>query len=121
MRSSRLCGRSREAENDLAEATAALERARREAEGSRYQSDRLVFMRATLTDEVEAAAWSYLEEIDEMGGLVDSFNVMTRDLLTSKLQVEAASQALRDAIITARDRIPPHARERLGLLIGKYL
>lgn len=43
----------RQAENDLAEATEALERARREAEGSQYQSDRLVFMRATLTDEVE--------------------------------------------------------------------
>jgi len=30
-------------------------------------------------------------------------------------------QALRDAIITDRARIPPQARERLGLLIGKYL
>jgi len=30
-------------------------------------------------------------------------------------------QALRDAIITDRGRIPPQARERLGLLIGKYL
>jgi len=30
-------------------------------------------------------------------------------------------QALRDAIITDRAKIPPRARERLGLLIGKYL
>ena len=30
-------------------------------------------------------------------------------------------QALRDAIITDRAKIPPQARERLGLLIGKYL
>jgi len=29
--------------------------------------------------------------------------------------------ALRDAIITARDRIPPATRERLKLLVGKYL
>ena len=29
--------------------------------------------------------------------------------------------ALRDAIITARDRIPPATRERLRLLVGKYL
>ncbi len=31
------------------------------------------------------------------------------------------SRALRDAIITARDRIPPATRERLKLLVGKYL
>jgi len=31
------------------------------------------------------------------------------------------SHALRDAIITARDRIPPATRERLKLLVGKYL
>jgi 5'-methylthioadenosine phosphorylase len=29
--------------------------------------------------------------------------------------------ALRDAILTARDRIPPATRERLKLLVGKYL
>jgi len=31
------------------------------------------------------------------------------------------SRALRDAIITARNRIPPATRERLKLLVGKYL
>jgi len=31
------------------------------------------------------------------------------------------SRALQDAIITARDRIPPATRERLKLLVGKYL
>ncbi|MBI3002841.1 MAG: S-methyl-5'-thioadenosine phosphorylase [candidate division NC10 bacterium] len=31
------------------------------------------------------------------------------------------AHALRDAIITARDRIPPATRERLKLLVGKYL
>lgn len=46
----------RQAENDLADAREALERARREAENSSYQSDRLVFMRASLADEVEALA-----------------------------------------------------------------
>lgn len=29
--------------------------------------------------------------------------------------------ALRDALITARDRIPPETKERLSLLVGKYL
>jgi len=29
--------------------------------------------------------------------------------------------ALKDAIITARDRIPPETKERLSLLVGKYL
>ena len=33
----------------------------------------------------------------------------------------ACPHALRDAIITARDRIPPATRERLKLLVGKYL
>jgi len=33
----------------------------------------------------------------------------------------ACAHALRDAIITARDRIPPATRERLKLLVGKYL
>jgi hypothetical protein len=29
--------------------------------------------------------------------------------------------ALRDAIITSKDLIPPHKRKELALLIGKYL
>lgn len=44
----------RQAENDLSDAREALDRARREAENASYQSDRLVFMRASLADEVEA-------------------------------------------------------------------
>jgi len=44
----------RTAENDLAEAREALARARRDAESQTYQSDRLVFMRASVVDEVEA-------------------------------------------------------------------
>lgn len=46
----------RRAESELADAREALERARREAESQTYQSDRLVFMRASLADEVEALA-----------------------------------------------------------------
>lgn len=46
----------REAENDLAEAHEALARARHAADSQRYQSDRLVFMRASVRDEVEALA-----------------------------------------------------------------
>lgn len=44
----------RAAENEVAEAREALARARREAENRAYQSDRLVFMRASVADEVEA-------------------------------------------------------------------
>jgi hypothetical protein len=44
----------REAEHDLATAREELSRARRAAEGRHYQSDRLVFMRASVKEEVEA-------------------------------------------------------------------
>ncbi len=44
----------REAENDLADSREALARARRAADSQQYQSDRLVFMRASVRDEVEA-------------------------------------------------------------------
>lgn len=44
----------REAEQSVAEAREALARARRAADGQRYQSDRLVFMRASVKDEAEA-------------------------------------------------------------------
>jgi 5'-methylthioadenosine phosphorylase len=30
-------------------------------------------------------------------------------------------EALATAILTERDKIPPHTREKLGLLLGKYL
>jgi hypothetical protein len=43
----------REAEHHLAEAREALSRARQEAASQQYQSDRLVFMRASVRDEVE--------------------------------------------------------------------
>ena len=33
----------------------------------------------------------------------------------------SCGSALATAILTAKDRIPAEARERLGLLIGKYL
>jgi 5'-methylthioadenosine phosphorylase len=33
----------------------------------------------------------------------------------------AAASALRDALITQRDAVSPHERERLGLLVGRYL
>jgi 5'-methylthioadenosine phosphorylase len=33
----------------------------------------------------------------------------------------ACGSALKHAIMTAPDQIPPEARTRLGLLIGKYL
>ena len=46
----------REAERDLADAGEALARARQAAEDEHYQSNRLVFMRASLTDELEALA-----------------------------------------------------------------
>lgn len=43
----------RSAEQRLAEAQADLERARQEAAGRRYQSDRLVFMRASVGEELD--------------------------------------------------------------------
>ena len=44
----------REAERELADAAEALARARQAAEDEHYQSNRLVFMRASLADELEA-------------------------------------------------------------------
>ena len=41
---------------------------------------------------------------DEMGLLVDSFNQMTRDLLASNKQLEAANIALRDSIVELDER-----------------
>ncbi len=54
---------------------------------------------------------------------VDAAKETLRSLLTMLPAERGCScgSALANSIVTAADRIPPEARERLGLLIGKYL
>lgn len=75
-----------------------------------YVADGLTRPMAKLSQGIKRVADGELDFVlekdsgDEMGMLVDSFNIMTRDLLSSKVQVEEGSLALRQVNLETEKR-----------------
>ena len=85
---------------------------------------------ATLALVTDYDVWHETEEDVTVGGVVAILlenAAMAKAILRRAVRVLPTTRtcpcphALRDAIITARDRIPAATRERLRLLVGKYL
>ena len=85
---------------------------------------------ATLALVTDYDVWHETEEDVTVGGVVAILlenAAIAKAILRRAVRVLPTARtcpcphALRDAIITARDRIPPATRERLRLLVGKYL
>ncbi len=132
----------REAEAELVEARAALARAEQAAAGRRYASDRLVFMRAGVRDEVEGltrkttpkkvrAAFRYLlaRSVELAEGEVAGYRSDQAEALRDRLQgveacreVEAVALSRVESAIAMQARVlaaEQAAREGLAVLAEK--
>jgi hypothetical protein len=132
----------REAEQGLGEAQERLDRAERAAADERYSSDRLVFMRASVTEEVEGmvrkttpkklrAGYRFLLDraVELAAGELQRFH---DDLDAARQEREGGIEACRAAVQQATERLTAAretrdrvveaeraARQGLGLLVNK--
>jgi hypothetical protein len=132
----------REAETELAEARAALARAEQAAAGRRYASDRLVFMRAGVRDEVEGlsrkttpkkvrVAFRYLlaRSVELAEGEVAGYRSDQAEALRDRLQgveacreIEAVALTRLEAALAMQTRVlsaEQAARDGLAVLVEK--